>query len=56
MAVQVLIADPDQEWTLQTAEALAQEGYEVEAVQNGRSAQLAIYNGDFFLYFIIFRY
>ena len=49
MAVHLLIADPDREW-LQSAKTYFEDClYEVSTADNGKDAQLAIYNQKFFV-------
>ncbi len=49
MAVNLLLADPDREW-LQSAKTYFEEClYEVATADNGKDAQLAIYNQKFFV-------
>ena len=42
------MADPSNEWLEATREYLKQSMYEVETVNSGKKAQLALYNGTFF--------
>lgn len=48
MALKVLIVDPSDEWLAKAANFLQEQFYEVVKVNNGKDAQLALYNDDFF--------
>ncbi len=48
MALKILLADPSNEWLASTSAYLKQLLYEVEIVNTGKKAQLALYNGEFF--------
>ncbi|MEK6624017.1 MAG: hypothetical protein AABY86_03555, partial [Bdellovibrionota bacterium] len=48
LALKILLADPSNEWLGQAASYLKQNLYEVEAVNTGKKAQLALYNGKYF--------
>jgi len=48
LALRVLLIDPSNDWLETMAGYLRQHMYEVEVAQNGKKAQLAIYNKPFF--------
>ena len=48
MALKLLIVDPDDEWLSSAADFLKQALYEVTTVNNGKDAQLSLYNDKFF--------
>lgn len=48
MALKILLVDPDEEWRADAASYLQGESYEVNVVNNGKSAQLALYNDKYF--------
>ncbi|MCB9062302.1 MAG: HD domain-containing protein [Halobacteriovoraceae bacterium] len=49
MALKVLLADHDEEWLATAKKFLEENFYEVVAVDNGKKAQLALYNEKFFI-------
>lgn len=48
MALKVLLVDSDESWLTNAKQFLVSQMYEVSAVENGRDAQLALYNDKFF--------
>lgn len=48
MALNILIADPDEKWLSAAKKYFVEQMYEVTAVTNGKDAQLALYNDKFF--------
>lgn len=48
MALKLLLVDPDESWLAHAKEFLIAQMYEVTVVTNGRDAQLALYNDQFF--------
>lgn len=48
MALKVLLVDPDEAWLTSAKSFLEAQMYEVQAVANGRDAQLSLYNDKFF--------
>ncbi|WP_127716998.1 HD domain-containing phosphohydrolase [Halobacteriovorax sp. HLS] len=48
MALKVLIVDPSDEWLENAAKFLVEQFYEITKVNNGKDAQLALYNDKFF--------
>lgn len=48
MAIKILIVDPDEAWGAQAKKYFVDAMYEVTYVINGREAQLALYNNQFF--------
>ncbi|MGZ3787204.1 MAG: HD domain-containing phosphohydrolase [Bacteriovorax sp.] len=48
MALKVLLVDPDDNWLISAKNYLVAQMYEVNAVSNGRDAQLALYNDKYF--------
>lgn len=48
MALKILIADPDEEWLYAAKGHFEKLFYKVEVVSNGKDAQLALYNDEFF--------
>lgn len=44
MALKILLIDPDTSWLSQTKKFLIEKGYDVDVADNGKGAQLAIYN------------
>lgn len=48
MALNLLIVDPDDEWLYSAKEYFEGINYQVTLVNNGRDAQMSLYNGSFF--------
>jgi HD-GYP domain-containing protein (c-di-GMP phosphodiesterase class II) len=48
LALKILIVDPDEAWGNQAKKYFTEAMYEVQSVINGKEAQLALYNGQFF--------
>jgi response regulator RpfG family c-di-GMP phosphodiesterase len=48
LALKILLVDPDETWLLQAKKYLSEQLYEAGSVQNGRDAQLALYNEKYF--------
>lgn len=48
MALKILLVDPDESWLNLAKKYLVEQMYEVNAVSNGREAQLALYNDKYF--------
>lgn len=48
MALKLLIVDPDEAWLAQAKQYFTDSMYEVKAVVNGKDAQIAMYNTEFF--------
>jgi len=48
LALKVLLVDPDETWLGNAKKYLVEQMYEVNAVTNGREAQLALYNDKYF--------
>jgi response regulator RpfG family c-di-GMP phosphodiesterase len=48
LALKVLLVDPSDEWLDSAAKFLKEQMYEVASVNNGKDAQLALYNDKFF--------
>jgi response regulator RpfG family c-di-GMP phosphodiesterase len=48
LALKVLLVDPDETWLGNAKKFLVEQMYEVNAVTNGREAQLALYNDKYF--------
>jgi putative nucleotidyltransferase with HDIG domain len=48
LALKLLIVDPDDDWLASAAEFLKNAMYDVKAVNNGKDAQLALYNDKYF--------
>ncbi|MDO9181559.1 MAG: HD domain-containing phosphohydrolase [Bacteriovorax sp.] len=48
MALKILIVDPDEAWLANAKKYLVEQMYEVSIVNNGRDAQLALYNDKYF--------
>ena len=54
LALKVLLVDPNDEWLASAAKFLIEQFYEVTKVSNGKDAQLALYNDEFFAVIINF--
>ncbi|OUR96765.1 hypothetical protein A9Q84_10515 [Halobacteriovorax marinus] len=48
MALKVLLVDPNEEWLQSASKFLIEQFYEIKKVNNGKDAQLALYNDKFF--------
>lgn len=48
MALKLLLIDPDDEWLSSASEFFKEQMYEVSVVNNGKDAQLTLYNDQFF--------
>ena len=48
MTLKILLVDPDETWLVNAKKFLVAQMYEVNAVSNGRDAQLALYNDKYF--------
>jgi putative nucleotidyltransferase with HDIG domain len=55
LALKVLLVDPSDEWLATATEFLVEQLYEVAKVNNGKDAQLALYNDDFFAVILNFE-
>lgn len=48
MALKILIVDPDDEWLFSAKEFFEGINYQATVVNNGKDAQMSLYNGSFF--------